>query len=70
MQYAEYKTINELPVSVREHLPKRAQEIYRIAFNNAVNAYGPDKDLAQQVAWSAVRWKYRKDDKSGQWKVK
>ena len=30
-----YKTLSDLPESVRKHLPKHAQEIYLEAFNNA-----------------------------------
>ncbi len=31
-----YKQIADLPDSVKENLPKHAQEIFRAAFNNAL----------------------------------
>ena len=34
-----YKTISSLPDSVKNHLPKHAQEIYLAAFNNAWEQY-------------------------------
>lgn len=30
-----YRTLAELPDSVRDHVPKHAQEIYKEAFNSA-----------------------------------
>ncbi len=30
-----YQKIEDLPESVKEHLPKHAQEIFRAAFNSA-----------------------------------
>ncbi len=65
-----YKTINELPESVREHLPKHAQEIYLAAFNNAYEEYGHDEERAHRVAWAAVKKQYEKDEKTGKWKRK
>lgn len=67
-----YKTIADLPDSVREHLPQHAQEIYKEAFNSAFDNYkerGPEgrEETAHKVAWSAVKKKYRKDEKSGNW---
>jgi len=70
-----YKKISDLPDSVREHLPKHAQEIYLEAFNNAWKQYAdPDKrrddasreEVAHRVAWSAVKEKYEKK-KNGNW---
>lgn len=65
-----YKDLNALPESVREHLPKHAQEIYRAAYNNAWAEYGHDEERAHKVAWSAVGKKYEKDESSGCWKLK
>jgi len=53
-----YKDLNDLPESVREHLPKHAQEIYRAAYNSAWDEYGQDEERARRVAWSAVKKKY------------
>jgi cation transport regulator len=65
-----YKTIGELPESVRSHLPKHAQEIYRAAFNSAWDEYGQDEERAHRVAWAAVKTKYEKDEQTGEWREK
>ena len=67
-----YQSIEDLPDSVRHHLPKHAQEIYKEAFNHAYEEYkerGPEgrEETAHKVAWTAVKKKYRKDEKSGEW---
>ena len=66
-----YKSIRDLPNSVRDNVPKHAQEIYKEAFNSAWDEYA-DKDerrgdqsreeVAHKVAWSAVKKEYRKGD--------
>lgn len=61
-----YDSIRELPDSVRDSLPKHAQEIYQSAFNNAWEEYDHDEQRAHQVAWSAVKETYKKND-SGEW---
>ena len=72
-----YRTINDLPDSVRDHVPEHAQEIYLAAFNSAWEQYdqpserrGDDtrEETAHQVAWAAVKRKYQKDEKSGKWR--
>jgi cation transport regulator len=65
-----YNDLNDLPKTVREHLPKHAQEIYRAAFNSAWNEYAQDEEQAHRVAWGAVKHKYEKAEFSGQWKAK
>lgn len=59
-----YTSINELAESVRNILPKHAQEIYKEAFNSAYEQYdqpserrGDDdrEETAHKVAWSAVK---------------
>jgi cation transport regulator len=64
-----YEGVNELPNSVRENLPKHAQEIYREAYNAAWKQYeDPDKrrgdatreETAHKVAWAAVKKDYEK----------
>lgn len=67
-----YHSLAELPDSVKDHLPKHAQEIYKEAYNSAWQEYAdPDKrrgdasreEVAHKVAWSAVKQKYeRKGD--------
>ena len=61
-----YKEINDLPESVREHLPKHAQEVYKSAYNSAEKQYG-EESTAHKVAWSEVESKYKKDEVSGNW---
>jgi cation transport regulator len=74
-----YNTVNDLPPSVRDHLPPHAQEIFVAAFNSAYQQYAdPDKrrtdegreEVAFKVAWSAVGSEYQKDEKTGRWKKK
>lgn len=74
-----YRTINDLPESVRDNVPEHAQEIYLAAFNSAWEQYdqpserrGDDtrEETAHQVAWAAVKRKYQKDEKSGKWRLR
>jgi cation transport regulator len=60
-----YKQITQLPDSVKNNLPKGAQEIYKEAFKSAEEQYG-EEDRAHRVAWSAVENKYEKNEK-GDW---
>jgi len=64
-----YKNLSALPDSVRDHLPRHAQEIYLAAFNNAWEAYRDPGDrrgkvsrevVAHKVAWAAVKQLYEK----------
>ncbi|MBD2180077.1 ChaB family protein [Planktothrix sp. FACHB-1355] len=63
-----YQQIDDLPDSVKNHLPKHAQEIFRAAFNNAAEEYD-EEEAAFKVAWSAVKHKYEKGD-DGNWHEK
>ena len=65
-----YDQLSDLPDSVRDNLPKHAQEIYQAAFNNAWDEYQHDEARAHRVAWGAVEREYAKDDKTGDWKKK
>ena len=74
-----YKKISGLPVGVRNNLPKHAQEIYMEAFNSAWDQYDEPQErrngatreeTAHKVAWTAVKMKYEKDEKTGEWKLK
>jgi cation transport regulator len=60
-----YKQITQLPDSVKNNLPKHAQEIYKEAFNSAEEQYG-EESRAHRVAWSAVENKYEKNE-NGRW---
>ncbi len=73
-----YQSVGELPDSVKNVLPKHAQEIYKSAFNNAYQEYKSPEDrrgnedreeVSHKVAWSAVKKVYHKDEK-GVWKEK
>ncbi len=58
-----YKTIDDLPPNVADHLPPHAQEIYLAAFNNAWDEYAHRADreiVAHKVAWAAVKKQYEK----------
>lgn len=63
-----YASTEDLPPSVRQHLPDHAQEIFRAAFNNAFQSHAGElrqEDIARRVAWAAVKRSYVKVD--GQW---
>ncbi len=65
-----YDSVKELPESVKDNIPSHAQEIYKEAFNSAWEEYHHDETRAHQVAWAAVKKKYKKDEKSGKWSEK
>lgn len=74
-----YQSLKDLPDSVRDNLPKHAQEIYISAFNSAWEQYDKPEErrgdatreeTAHRVAWAAVKQSYEKDEKSGQWQAK
>ena len=73
-----YSRISDLPASVRDNVPRHAQEIYKEAFNSAWDQYADADDrrgdasreeTAHRVAWSAVKEKYAKGD-DGHWHAK
>ena len=64
-----YDRLDELPTQVKENLPKDAQKIFKEAYNNAWDEYAdPEKrrddasqeEVANRVAWSAVKKKFEK----------
>jgi cation transport regulator len=58
-----YRTNEDLPTSVRGHLPEHAQDIYREAFNHAYAAHVDEADREQRarmIAWAAVKRSYVK----------
>jgi cation transport regulator len=64
-----YQSTADLPDSVKDNLPEHAQEIYKEAFNSALEEYQARKnveEIASKVAWSAVKNSYHKN-KDGQW---
>ena len=73
-----YPSLDDLPETVQENLPRHAQEIYKEAFNSAWDEYrDADKrrgdasreETAHKVAWSAVKEKFQKGD-DGDWHAK
>jgi cation transport regulator len=63
-----YQQLDDLPESVKNHLPKHAQEIFRAAFNNALEEY-EEEEQAFHVTWGAVKRDYEKGD-DGNWHKK
>lgn len=62
-----YNSLSDLPKSVKNNLPKHAQEIYRSAYNSAHDQYSSESDTeerAHKTAWSAVKSQYEKDGDS------
>jgi len=58
-----YRTNQDLPTSVRSHLPDHAQDIYREAFNHAYAVHVGELDREQRahmIAWGAVKRSYVK----------
>jgi cation transport regulator len=58
-----YASDDDLPPTVRSHLPPHAREIFRNAFNHAWNTYRQSvrvEEIAHRVAWAAVKRRYRK----------
>jgi len=67
-----YKSNEQLPPSVRSHLPSAAQDIYREASNHAWQTYGSasrHEEIAHRTAWAAVKRRYEKG-KDGAWRLK
>lgn len=74
-----YKSIEQLPKSVREELPSGAQEIYLRVYNSAWDNYENAKnytgeesreETASQVAWEAVKKQYEKANEDARWEEK
>jgi len=72
-----YDSTRDLPDSVKNVLPKKAQEIFLAAYNNAWDQYKDPEDrrgdasreeVSFKVAWSAVKQKYEK--KGDKWQQK
>ena len=59
-----YASNEQLPLSVRRHLPAHAQDVFREAWNHAF-ARHHDEATAFRIAWSAVKRQYVRVD--GAW---
>jgi cation transport regulator len=60
-----YDSVDSLPKGVKTSLPEHAQEIYKSAYNNALEEYENEDNVEQtahRVAWSAVKQKYEKSN--------
>lgn len=58
-----YRSNDDLPPGVRDHLPPRAQDIFRAAFNHAWSSHADDPDreaIVHRIAWAAVKKRYWK----------
>jgi cation transport regulator len=60
-----FQNFDDLPLSLRCHLPMHTQEIFRAAFNNAWAIYVASslherEKICHRIAWSAVKKRYRK----------
>ena len=73
------QTSCDLPERVGGALPPHAQALYRKAYNCAWEQYAglvscgakeTRKTIAEQIAWSAVKNIYEKDEKSGTWSLR
>jgi len=67
-----YKSISDLPETIRIVLPEHAQEIYLAAFNHACHEYkshAGKETICFEVAWAAVKKKYSKGD-DGNWHLR
>lgn len=69
-----YESIEELPSTVKDVLPKEAQEIYLEAFNKSWESYEDAEwnDMSQDAVanrdgWTAVRREFVKDEETGEW---
>lgn len=60
-----YNKLSDLPNSVKDNLPKHAQEIFQAAFNSASEQYD-DESRWFATAWSAVENIYEKNS-DGHW---
>lgn len=64
-----YLSNANLPISVRQQLPLRAQDLYREAFNETWSLHTGDagrEEHASRAAWAAVRHHYHAMP-GGQW---
>jgi cation transport regulator len=58
-----FRSNSELPETVRRHLPRPAQDVYRAAYNHAYAARLGDPQRvksARRVAWKAVKHSFVK----------
>jgi cation transport regulator len=69
-----YESIEDLPDTVRDVLPREAQEVYLEAFHESFEGYDEETSsemnqeaVANRDAWAAVKAEYTRDDETGEW---
>ena len=61
-----YYSNDDLPATLKLHLPDHAQDIYREAFNHAWRQRGAEhEEVAHRIAWAAVKRQY--EQLNGEW---
>ena len=71
-----YTNKSELPPTIRDVLPERAQELYLEAYNQAWDEYDEGQGyltrdgMAHQRGWTAVQHEYVQDQGTGLWHLK
>lgn len=62
-------SIDDLPNSIKVYLPVPAQQMYRIAYNNALKRYNDKhssntetakRKFAERVAWQTIQYRYER----------
>jgi cation transport regulator ChaB len=65
-----YESIDDLPMVCQINLPEDAQRLYRSAYNTAWDQSATEQNrhaAAQARAWTAVRERFQRDARTGQW---
>ena len=62
-----YKSNQELPPAIRNSLPTPAQDIFRNAFNSSDMKNTGDEELANRIAWGAVKNAGWEKNAAGNW---
>ncbi len=56
----------DLPEAARNVLPDEAQDVYRDAYNRALEEHGGEQ-RAHEAAWAAVKDKFVENERTGRW---
>lgn len=69
-----YESIDELPDTLRDVLPREAQEVYVEAYNDSWRSYDEEKTsemsraaVANRDGWAAVKREFVEDEETGKW---
>lgn len=66
-----YSAISDLPMGVKDNLPREAQKIYKSVFNTALDEnidIDNPKQVAHRLAWATVKQSY--EQVNGKWRKK